>query len=151
MEIQDLLNELGQQTGLGSLRLNEQRVCRLVFDDRLTVDIEALADNQRFFIHAVVGQAPVEGREAAFAELLAANLFGQDTGGACLSLNRNHDEILLFKEFRADETDYLKFSSALEMFLNRLDHWKNRLLSADVGSSFTSDAAIILSNSFIRA
>ncbi|MDQ5909455.1 MAG: hypothetical protein QG599_1550 [Pseudomonadota bacterium] len=140
MQIEDILDELGHQTGLGALSLNEDRVCRLVFDDRLTVDIEALPDKQRFFIHAVVGPAPSSQKEAIFAEMLSANLFGQDTGGACLALDRNREEVLLFKEFLTDQMDYPMFSAALEVFLNRLDHWKNWLLSGNPDGLSTTDA-----------
>lgn len=148
MPLDDILRELGHQMGLGPLTLNEHRLCRLVFDGRMTVDIESLPDDSRFFVHAVAGRVPSDNQAAVFAELLSANLFGQETGGACLALDRGRDEILLFREFLTDRTDYVAFAAALATFVNRLDHWQNRFLSGEWGGDSTHEMPP--SASFIR-
>jgi hypothetical protein len=135
MDIRNLLKEMGNQTGLGDIVLDENNVCRLVFDDRLAVDVEALPDGKKFYIHASVGLTPYENRATFFEELLAANLFGQGTAGATLALDRDLGEIILFREFETEKTDYQEFVSALEVFLSRLEYWTERVSSGEAGTT----------------
>ena len=131
MDIRHLLKEMGNQTGLGDIVLDENNVCRLVFDDKLAVDVEALPDGKKFYIHASVGPTPFENRATLFEEVLAANLFGQGTAGATLALDRDLGEIILFREFETEKTDYQEFVSALEVFLSRLEYWTERVSSGE--------------------
>lgn len=62
MNIRDVLAELGHQMGL-NVTLSEEGVCRLVFDERFTVDIEASPDNDTVHLYSVLCPIPPEGKE----------------------------------------------------------------------------------------
>ena len=135
MQLNDLLKEFGQQSGLGNLALDENNACRLIFDDKLNVDVEMLPDGERFFIHAFVCAAPDKDDGKLLSELLAANLFGHATGGAVFALDKNQGDILLFKAFETEQTDYQAFSSGLEAFLNSLEYWIDKIASGELGDA----------------
>jgi len=98
MAFDDILAELGRTMGLGSLRLDENNVCRLRFGDDLVVDIEHVPARARFYLHAVVGAAPAAG-SPLLAEMLGANLFGQGTGDATLAVDPALGDVLLLRGF----------------------------------------------------
>jgi hypothetical protein len=133
MEFQDILQELGSRMGLRGLCLDDNNVCRLVFDGRLTIDIEPLPERNRLFLHSVVCPLPAEDREGLFAELLEANLFGKATGGASFGLDANLEEILLFRELDLANLDYQGLASELEIFLQQLEIWTEKVRSGRVG------------------
>lgn len=126
MKIEDLLKELGNSTGMNDLALNDSNVCRIVFDEKLTVDIEAIPGGETFFFHAVVCPVPPGGERELFAKLLSANLFGQETGDASFGLDKNLNDIVLFQKFSAEQTDYQAFVSALEAFVDNLERWMDK-------------------------
>jgi hypothetical protein len=151
MEINALLGELGNRIGLGNITLDENSMCRLIFDDALVVDIEALPDGKTFFLHSVVCRTPLENKGAFYEELMDGHLFGQATGGATFGLDKNHGEILLFQKFQTEGTDYQEFQSALEMFLNRLEHWKEKIASSDYSGDVTgTDQLSLMDRGIIR-
>lgn len=129
MALEDLLAELGRIMGLGPLKLDENNVCRLRFEDDLVVDIEHVHSRARFFLHAQVGPAPVAG-SPLLADMLAANLFGGGTGDGTLAIDSALGEVLLLRGFDENGTDARGFAAALELFLAALEDWRGRLLGS---------------------
>ncbi len=131
MDIEDALDQLGRQIGI-TLRLDAARACRLVFDGRTALDIEAPADRPgTVFLHSAVGVLPPAGRrEAVYETLLAGNLFGRDTGRATLGLDRDLGEILLVRQLDMAETTYAAFVDAVEEHVARTKAWTERLRQA---------------------
>ena len=125
MTAQELLQELGTILGIKPAFGNAE-TCRLLFDDD-AVDFEA-ADETLFLI-AEVGPVPVEGREAVYARLLAANLFGAQTGGATLGLDPDKERVILHRALPLP-CDYAPFEAALERFVKSLRYWKEWLALA---------------------
>lgn len=131
MDIEDALNQLGRQIGI-ALRLDAARACRLVFDGRTALDIEAPADRPgTVFLHSAVGVLPPAGRrEAVYETLLAGNLFGRDTGRAALAIDRDLGEILLVRQLDMAETSHAAFADAVEDHVARAKAWTERLRQA---------------------
>ena len=131
MTIEDALNQLGRQIGL-ELRLDAAGACRLVFDGRTTVDIEAPAGREgTVFLHSAVGLLPPSGaREAVYEDLLSSNLFGRDTGRAVLAIDGDLGEIVLFRQLDLAGTGYAAFADAIEDFVARTRAWTGRLQQA---------------------
>ena len=138
MKIEELLKQLAHDTGVADLALNDGNVCRVVFDERLTVDIEAVPGGEAFFLHAVVCAVTPGHETGLYAQLLSAHLFGTETGDACFGLDQNHNDILLFQKLNAEQTDYQAFVSALEVFVDRLEYWKDKTGSLGAGESADS-------------
>ncbi len=134
MAFDDILAELAHTMGLESLRLDENNVCRLRFADDLVVDIEHVPARSRFYLHAVVGTAPVD-ESPLLAEMLAANLFGQGTGDATLAVDPVLGEVLLLRGFDEAGSDARSVAAGLELFLAALDDWRGRMLHGGAGAS----------------
>lgn len=113
MHASDLLAEWGRSLGLPHLALSELGTAALVVDGELTLNLEHLVDADRLVAWVTLGLAPADGREACFARLLEANLFGQDSGGGAIGLDRGSDELLLSRTFVLDHTDALALESGL--------------------------------------
>ncbi|HAO32696.1 MAG TPA: hypothetical protein DCQ84_07070 [Candidatus Competibacteraceae bacterium] len=154
MNIRDALAELGQQMGL-PITLNEQGVCRLVFDQRFTVDIEASADRDTVHLYSVLCPIPPEDRESFYERLLEANLFGGGTGGAWFAVDALHNEVLLNRALTMANTDYQDFVGILESFVNHLESWEGKIDSGELNrpaEAMTVDfGAPSVTGSFIRA
>jgi Tir chaperone protein (CesT) family len=124
--IKDLIAGVAQQLGL-TMELNDEGACRLVFEDKYTVDIQVEEDQEnRFYFLSTVGQA--EGpTEAQLRNLLDANLFGQGTGEAALAYDPDMEEIVLQRCFDARYVDLGQLMAALEEFVNIVASWTERL------------------------
>lgn len=133
MRIEEALDQLGRQIGL-TLRLDAAQSCRLVFDRSLAVDIEALEDGARVFLHAVVGRLPAGDVQKLLTDLLEANLFGRGTGGSVLAVDAGLKEVVLHRALDMKTIDYAHFTAALEGFLTHARAWTDRL-----GKARTSD------------
>ncbi|MBK8964026.1 MAG: type III secretion system chaperone [Candidatus Competibacteraceae bacterium] len=154
MNIRDVLAELGHQMGL-NVTLNEEGVCRLVFDDRFSVDIEVGPDNATVHLYSVLCPIPPENKESFYEWLLEANLFGGDTGGAWFALDGAHGEVVLNRTLKMANTDYRDFADLLEAFVNHLEAWTDKLAGGELNESTDAPAAARAANDamsgFIRA
>jgi len=131
MNIEDILKELGNQMGLPNLKLDENKVCRLIFDKKYTVDIEASEDEKIVHIYSAMCIIPPENREPLYEALGEANLFGRGTGGAVFALDKEMGEVLLFKTLVLDKTDYQDFVNELESFVNHVEAWTDKIEKGD--------------------
>ncbi len=127
MKLNALLGELGEKIKLNDLELDKNRMCRLIFDDKFVVDIEALPDEQTFFMYGVVGRVPTEEKEAFYEKLLEGNLFGKETGDASLGVDPQQGEVILFQKLNAEKLEYIEFEKHLEQFLNYMEFWSKEL------------------------
>lgn len=131
MDLNSLIQELGQRLGMDGLALDENHSCRLLFDGKIAVQIEK-ADDDEFFIHSVVDRIPSEGQAACFEALLDANFLCQKTGHAFFSIDKTDGEILLQQRFSSAGTDAQAFVNELEIFVNVVESWMESL-AADPG------------------
>jgi hypothetical protein len=139
MRIQDLLTELGKQMNLPGLKLDENRVCRLIFDKVLVVDIEASEDGRTIYIYGKAGEVPPEGKEEFMGTLLEANLFGKGTGGAMFAVDHHRQSVYLCRILATETTQYQDFTNILEAFVNHLEAWMQKIERGDMGSESSSE------------
>ena len=137
MNAADLIAEIGSQMNLPSLRLDENGQCRLVFDEKTVVDVEQDEAAGRLHLYSVLGRLPHEGREALYEQLLEANLFGRDTGGAVLAVDLFEDEVLLARTLATERLDFTEFAQIMGSFVDYCEAWSQRLAGggAAVGSA----------------
>jgi hypothetical protein len=126
----ELLASLSEGLGLGALRFDSKRVCRLVFDDVHEVDLEQPEGLPMLFVHAVIARLPAGAREEIFRRCLIGNFFGSGTGDAMLCLDANRDEILLFRRLPLPETGLAELEAALLDFVGRMQPLKDVLAAA---------------------
>ena len=134
MNANDLLGELGQKMGLGKIEVSDENTCRLIFDDKLIVDFEPSNDGKQLYVYSVLCSVAHGERDGFYRRLLLANLFGRETGGASFGLDDETDEVIMFRSFPLETTDFQVFQEGLEAFLNGLEEWMER-----AGSGTLSD------------
>lgn len=113
MHAPDLVAELAQALQLPALQLSELGTATLVVDGDTAVHLEVDGDADRLLAWISLGAPGATGREARLAQLLAANLFGADTGGGVVGYDSAQDELLLWRAFELEHTDALALEAAL--------------------------------------
>lgn len=127
MKIEAILLELGNQMGLPNLKLDNNKVCRLIFDKKFTVDIEASEDLKIVHLYSAICTIPPRDKENLYESLLEANLFGRGTGGATFGVDLEMGEILLSKTMDIEKVDYQDFVNVLESFVNHVEAWTDKI------------------------
>lgn len=139
MNISDAITELGRLLGQQDLTLSDAGTCRLTFDGRLPVDIEALPDGRTLHLSSVVSVLDLESEQSLRA-LLSANRLGTGTGGASFSLSPDA-EILLEHRLDMEQFDLTAFANAMETFVNYVDGWEDRLSSGELTATTSAATA----------
>ena len=129
MSAQHLLSELASQLGLTSLELDENRVCRLIFDKQMVVDMEVPEDESALQLFGIVGPLPVDGREPVYQQLLEFNMPTDEPSAPYGAVDVESAEVLLCQSVTLP-TSVGTFSQLLEAFLNQLESWQEQLSSA---------------------
>lgn len=138
MHLADSLAELGLLLGLGPLAFNEHGLCRLQFDNALTVDLESADDGATLHLCGSLGAAPADSE--LLKTLLHANLLGEGTGGAAFALDAPRNELLFHRMLAASQLDVTALAAAVESFLNYYDGWTRKLAESSAGASPSSAA-----------
>lgn len=132
MKVQELLHDLGHEMGVGCLRLNSERACRILCDDRFDVMIEFSPTNDICHVYSFIGLAEDHDKKILFAALLDANVLGRGTGGAAFGCDADSGDIFLFRSFNLEDLTFAKFKIAFQEFLNYVQHWTDRLEKGDL-------------------
>lgn len=142
MNLNDLLSDLGNNIGLGPLKLDDGGVCRLVFDGDTSVDIEESGDlEHHLLMHSVVGYTPPEGRLAFYEKLLSGNYLGRQTVGGSLALDPSTGEVLLWRSLDTAQLGVEVFASKISDFVQTARHWSRELVASDPEAENDSLAA----------
>ena len=131
MQLETLLNGLGEVVGLVGIGLNENGVCSLSFNQEIRVNIERDDERDRMVhVYSILCEIPsgIETREKLFSSLLQANLFGRGTGPkARFALDQHAGEIILHYTFHEEQTDIGAFLDDIQTFVNLVEIWDERL------------------------
>ena len=131
VEIDVAVAQLGQAMGM-ELKLDENRACRLVFDEKLAVDIEApeILESTLVMTCAFSKGVLPDNREAVYQLMLEANFFARGTSGGVLAYDEDRQELVLQSMLvinRADEHDIL---DVLERLLANAESWVETLATS---------------------
>lgn len=83
-------------------------------------------------LFSVLAPFPEQKREEFLRKAMIANLFGRETGGSILGLNRDGTKVT-FLAFLPAETIYRDFHETLEDFVNYADAWKTETTEFNQG------------------
>lgn len=133
MALAELMTELAEAIGQEGVELEDDGGGQLVIDGDLVIDIAADSSGSRIVVSASVGAIPIDGREAAFGELLEANLLGDGTGGAALAIDSTRGEIALCRLLPQDGLSFSVFSQELSLFVEALRYWRQRCAAGEIG------------------
>jgi hypothetical protein len=125
MDAPELLQGLATRTGLDQLEFDSLGVCRLVFGETVSVDLEL--DRARpglLHLSTVLGRVPASGRERFYERLLEANLLGQGSGPNSLALDPALGEVVACRRLDLRRTDVELLAEALEAMVTLAEAWR---------------------------
>ncbi len=153
MTLRNMVEEIGHRLNT-ALSLDGAGLARILVDDSLAVDFELDESSSRLLIYAVIGILPAgPAREAFFENLLAANLFGADTGSCSPAFDRERNELLLWFAL-AEETHIETVMTWLENLVTQAEYWRPQLADAQANRATTvspRSGAPAGIDSFVRA
>ncbi|WP_187394990.1 type III secretion system chaperone [Pigmentiphaga aceris] len=128
MDISSLIALFGEQAGT-PLALNQGGTLALAFDNDLTVNLEHDASQDVLHLYVIVGQEPADydARPAFYRELLVANVFGHDTGGASLGIDDVSGEVLLTLRLPLVSAEVGTLRDAVQSVVETANAWRERL------------------------
>jgi hypothetical protein len=124
---QNLLKELGANVGLADLKPNNDGLCSLRFDDRVTIDLEYHEESTSLIFSSIIGTLLTHQTEKIYPDLLEANLLWAGTGGATLGVDPVTLSAFLCYQERIEEMDFVRFQDLLKGFSDVAIFWNKRL------------------------
>jgi hypothetical protein len=117
-----LLKDFGGRAGLGDLALDDQGYCCLLFGERIVIDVDHDAAEDRLLLSAFLGR-PAGDQATLHIRLLEANFLGQGAGGCTLSLHGASGGVVLWRELSVAALDIERLESAIEAFVAAAERW----------------------------
>ncbi|HOB61174.1 MAG TPA: type III secretion system chaperone [Candidatus Competibacteraceae bacterium] len=151
--LQSLLNGFAHDIGLSELPLDANGLGTLLFDDTIMLHLQINETTGTFILFSTIGTVPEQGRESFYADMLQANLFWQQTGGATLALEKSSQAAVLAYEQPLEGLDQAGFQGLIKQFLDVVEDWQGRLRDVGAGDRLDSghdDPSATSGESFIR-
>lgn len=106
---------------------NAEGLYSLGFEPGLEVIIGEKNSEEIFFFTSLA-PLPKKNREEWLIKLMAANLFGRETGGSILGIDREGKKVTL-SQWVDEELSFKEFYEFLEDFVNYADVWRQELMT----------------------
>ena len=127
MKLQALLAQLQKDYELKApFNQEEPGIWSIPIDEG--VFVRASEPGGRLYLETTFLDAPIGKEEELYLNLLFANLFGQGTRGAVLSLSDDSRKLTLSRAIEYD-VNYKEFQDILEDFINSIDFWREEALN----------------------
>lgn len=117
-----LIDQLASDLKLDPLKAADDGSYVLYFEPNISVSFRENPE-RGYTLSAQLSELSGSQIEETLLTLLNANLFGRETGGAMLGLDKLGKMIIL-KDFLPEEIDYKSFHDKVEVFVNYADSWK---------------------------
>ena len=128
--LERFVEQLSGDMGLeGAVEAREDGSYVLHFEPDLNVGMKERPESGICFF-AVLAPLPEEQREVFLQKLMAANLFGRETGGAALGVDSDGKRLTL-STFLSEQVNYREFHDHLEDFVNYAEAWRAETLEFD--------------------
>lgn len=144
MNTDDVIQSIATAMGVPELHLDEHGCARLRIDDAIDLNFEASDCSHLLHVYCTLGPVPTADRERCFEQLLKANLFGADTGGATLAIDAERNEIVLCMDIGNHGWTAELILSRVERFVDAALGWQARFSerqAIEAGSSSLSPQA----------
>lgn len=123
--------EFSEKIGLNpALKLSESGRLTIKVDEEFEIDIETSSDDQKLHIYTVIGRLPESIDPKFFREMLEANLFGQGSHGAVLSIDAAMHEIVAMYTLPVQQVSMDELASTMESAIEAAQTWRKKLQEA---------------------
>ena len=128
-----MLAELGRAVSL-PLETDDTGYSSLEIDGSLIANMQYVESSDSIYIFYELGQIRPEALNRVCVRLLAANLFGVETGGGVLAMHEDSHEVVFSYSASAAEADTVRFQQIFENVLRYAEYWKDELetMNADL-------------------
>lgn len=126
MNTDEVIQAIATALGAPDLRLDEHGCARLRVDNTIDVNFEASHTSHLMHVYCTLGTVPTSERERTFEQLLTANLFGADTGGATLAIDAEFNEIVLCTDIGNHGWTGELILARFERFVDAALNWRTR-------------------------
>ena len=123
---QTLLAEMGNASGVGELKADDSGFCAIEADD-IVCNMQYIFDTNSLYIFGELGEIPTHLLGRLAQEFLSANLFGIETGGGTLALEKESRQLIFGYLTSLENIDQTRFSQILENCVNYMELWKKNL------------------------
>ena len=123
-----MLAELGRAAGL-PLEADETGYSSLEVDGTLVANMQYVSESDSIYIFYELGRIESHVLGRVCERLLAANLFGVETGGGVLAMHSESHEVVFSYSASAAEPDTVRFQRIVENTLRYAEYWKAELES----------------------
>lgn len=141
IDFSEYIVNYGKEIGLADLKLNENGICSLSFDDKFNVDIVYRKDQEQVILAAPIGNIPAEGQEYFFKQLLIANAFGIENAGATLGIEEIENRVVLSYMFISSTFSFELFKTVLANFVDLVEAWQEKIKTLESENPNTSSFA----------
>lgn len=135
MQTQPFCTQLVQSLHLPGLAFNEQGCARIVFDGKVTIDLEHDPVAGELHLRSDLAPLPAIGGEALYRSLLQANLPGQQTLGATLAIDEVEGQIVLSRSLLVAALGPDELLDLLQRFCASAAYWRQTLSQAPLGNT----------------
>ena len=125
MDCNKLIKRLSEELKFSELKFSDEGVISFLVNDEYSVDFEKSADQIYLTIYGIVGILPPIDREEFLLELATGNYFGWQTEGAVLSVDKDTEEVVLFKTLDIRHLHFDDFFGEFQKFINVQKYWVN--------------------------
>ena len=149
IDFSEYIVNYGKEMGLPDLKLNEDGICSLSFDEKINVDIFYRKEQEQVIFAAPIGDVPSEGQESFFRQLLIANAFGIENAGAVLGIEKDENRVILSYMFISSTFSFDLFKTVLANFVDLVEAWQEKIKTIETeSSSFSSEGYTMPMDSF---
>jgi len=127
IDFSEYIVNYGKEVGLSDLKLNEDGICSLSFDEKINVDIVYRKEQEQVIFAAPIGDIPVEGQENFFKQLLISNAFGIENAGAILGIEEEENRVVLSYVFISSTFSFDLFKTVLANFVDLVESWQEKI------------------------
>lgn len=126
LQAEALLIGFGKVTGLGALAFEDGH-CRLVFDDRVVVDVAHDEPGRAMVLTAPLGEVGQDERADLGVDMLDANALWRGTGGATLGLDHASGLAVLAQAVPLPGLEVGAFEERVDDFVETARFWLDRV------------------------
>jgi hypothetical protein len=126
--LKDFMNELSKELKSEEpLAPNEQQAYSLQLKEDWSIEISELSQ-KGFVFFSNLAECPHHDIEDFFLKIMVANLFGKETGGNIIGLDKEGMRVT-FSGYLAKPVKYSEFRNYVEDFINYAEAWRDEIES----------------------
>ena len=136
------LAEVRKSTGIEALTPDADGLVSVRVQDEFNVNLQFVEATGKILCFIEIAELPKEASHNVYRELLAAGLFGKETGGGYFALEPDTEIVVYNYFFDLDtvELDVDDFVASMEKILQLCDHWSVRIKDILSDNDYSDDA-----------